>query len=70
MSWNVEDGRVTIKLDCGHVIEATEHDGGVDEVSPVTTAMLVSVARRRIISHAIDGCDRFDAPKAGLADED
>ncbi len=48
---------VTVRLHCGHRIIADENDGGMDEVNRVTWKLLEGVARSRVVTHAILGCD-------------
>ena len=49
---------VAVRLACGHMIEATENDGGMDEVPNVTRRLLEDTVRRRVVTHAIVGCVR------------
>ncbi len=49
---------VTVQLNCGHRIIASEDDGGMDEVRHgASWKLLESVARQRVVTHAILGCD-------------
>lgn len=48
---------VAVNLNCGHRVIADENDGGMDEVNQVTWKLLEGVARQRVVTHAILGCD-------------
>lgn len=48
---------VSVRLACGHTIEATENDGGMDELPVITWPILEDAVQRRVTSHAIVGCE-------------
>jgi hypothetical protein len=48
---------VVVNLNCGHRILAAEDDGGMDELPGISWKLLEDVARRRVATHAILGCD-------------
>ena len=45
------------RLDCGHLIEASEDSGGMDEMSRVTEAMVWGLLAFKIATH---DCDRYE----------
>ena len=48
---------VTVRLACGHVIEATEYDGGMDELPNVGRRILETSVKNRVVIHAVIGCE-------------
>ncbi len=46
------------RLDCGHLVEASEDSGGMDELDRVT---LADVERLRDFKVATHNCERFEA---------
>ena len=58
--WSYTDSPVrvaSVKLACGHTIEASEYDGGMDELPIISQSMLEATVSRRVVTHAIGGCD-------------
>ena len=58
--WSYSDSPVrvaAVKLACGHTIEASEYDGGMDELPVISRSMLEATVSRRVVTHAVGGCD-------------
>ena len=47
----------SVLLYCGHSIQVTENDGGMDELDRVTWRILEDAVCRRVTGHAVRGCD-------------